>query len=462
MRKIIFSALVVLTTQIGTAQSLIEYAVEDLKADFLELREHLETKNPITYLYRTREEVTIFLDSIEQNINKPMTELDFYRLISPVSSFIKDGHNLIMPSTETLSFIDQNPYNLPIQVAYINNEVYVTANYSANDLLQPQSKIYAINNHSIDSILNRLYLVLPREGLQTQLTNYYINKWFRFFYHLHFGFEESYKIEYSYLDDDVKEIVIRGLPLDDIIEKKKVDRPKKGISVTMLDRVQHAAILNVPSFAPTTLKDAFNQRNFKKELDNCFDTIFHKNIKHLVIDVRENGGGNPVYAVYLLKYLMNEPFVQAIEGRVVNNEEEDDVIKRTRKKWYPWYGIGRYKPKRKNYNGKVYVLISDGTFSAAVEFCSTLRKYKRATFLGVETGGNPIIMTGNYLKEYRALKNTGITHYSGSICTIYDELKLNDGRGIIPAYPVQINIENIILNIDACLEKTISLMLEND
>lgn len=462
MRRFLYTACIFLITQIGYTQNLVEYPTEKLKEDFLELREHLETKNPITYLYQSRKAVTAFLDSIENSINKPMTEWDFYRLISPVSSFIKDGHNLMMPGSKTLSFIDQNPYNLPIQVAYINNEVFVTANYIENDLLQPKSKIYAINNHSINSILNRFYLVLPREGLQTQLTQNIINKWFLFFYHLHFGFEEEYRIQFTYVDDEVKEVVIKGLSLDEITEKKKVGIGKKGIFVTIIDSIPNTAILNIPSFAPSTLKEAYQQKNFKKEIDSCFAIIFQKNIKHLIIDIRENGGGNPAYSVYLLKYLMDQPFTQAIEGRVVKNAEEDNVIKRTRRKWYPWYGIGEFKPKKKNYNGKLYILVSGSTFSAAVEFGSTLRKYKRAAFIGEETGGNPVIMAGNYLKEYRTLRNTGLTHYSGKICTIYEELEYNNGRGIMPEYPVQIQIEDIISNTDKYLEKAISVILGNN
>ena len=248
------------------------------------------------------------------------------------------------------------------------------------------------------------------------------------------------------------------MSLDEIIEKKKDEKNKTGISITIIDSVPNTALLNVPSFAPKRLKNAYDQKNFKREIDDCFSIIFQKNIEHLIIDIRENGGGNPVFSVYLLRYLFNQPFTQAREGRVVKNAAEDDLIKRTRKKWYPWYGIGKFKPKRKNYSGNVYVLISGGTFSAAVEFGSTLRKYERAIFIGEETGGNPIIMAGNYLKEGRKLKHTGIMHYSGIICTIYDDLKSNNGRGIIPEYPVQTQLEDIISTNDKCIEKAISVI----
>lgn len=124
--------------------------------------------------------------------------------------------------------------------------------------------------------------------------------------------------------------------------------------------------------------------------------------------------------------------------------------------------IGEFKPKRKNYQGKIYLLIGGGTFSAAVEFCTTLRKYQRATFIGEETGGNPIIMSGNYLKESRTLKNTGIEHYSGIVATIYDKLELNNRRGVISDYPVYAQMEDINSTTDRCVEKAVSIILNNE
>lgn len=55
-----------------------KYSVEDLQQDYAQLRNHLEKKCPLSYLYVTRAEVTLALDSIGRLIDAPMTELAFY------------------------------------------------------------------------------------------------------------------------------------------------------------------------------------------------------------------------------------------------------------------------------------------------------------------------------------------------------------------------------------------------
>lgn len=462
MKNILYLTIILFGIQIVSAQTASQYTVKALREDFAQLRNHLENTNPITYLYQSKPVITSYLDSIEQEINQPMTEIAFYRLISPLAALIKDGHNLIMPSAQVISFIDQHPHTLPLQTVFINKEIFIVANYSENKQLKPQSKIQTINNVPIASIIKRLYETIPREGLQTQLTDSYINKWFRYFYHLHYGYTEKYIIQYADPNGVLHTASIKGLSLDEIMNKKKLiiedDEQNKGIFIKIVDSISNTAILNIPSFAPTILKDKYQQNKFRRAIDKCFLTIFQQNIKHLIIDIRENGGGNPMYSVYLLKYLLSKPFIPAIEGRVVNQPQQTKFLVRTKKKWYPWYGIGKFKPKKKYYPGEIYLLIGGGTFSAAVEFGSTLKKYNRATFIGQETGGNPIIMTGNYLREERQLKNTQITHYSGNICTIYNDLKLNDGRGIIPDYPVKTTIENVMLKEDIYLKKALSII----
>jgi hypothetical protein len=87
-----------------------------------------------------------------------------------------------------------------------------------------------------------------------------------------------------------------------------------------------------------------------------------------------------------------------------------------------------------------------------------LSKYNQATFLGSESGGNPILLSGNYLKEMRKLPNTKITHYSGFIATIYNDLGLNEGRGLLPNHEVRLTIEDVLNGRDRCLEKTLELI----
>jgi C-terminal processing protease CtpA/Prc len=52
---------------------------------------------------------------------------------------------------------------------------------------------------------------------------------------------------------------------------------------------------------------------------------------------------------------------------------------------YPTVGV--HAPSENHFDGRLYVLIDGGSFSASADFSATVDVYKRATFIGEETGG---------------------------------------------------------------------------
>ncbi len=63
-----------------------------------------------------------------------------------------------------------------------------------------------------------------------------------------------------------------------------------------------------------------------------FNQIQTNQIDNLVIDLRENGGGNPDYVKEVLQYLFAKPFEQTIECRIVKAASKEKLSERTRKK----------------------------------------------------------------------------------------------------------------------------------
>jgi C-terminal processing protease CtpA/Prc len=102
---------------------------------------------------------------------------------------------------------------------------------------------------------------------------------------------------------------------------------------------------------------------------------FLANTDALIVDLRENGGGDPAMVALLCTYLFpSEPVhLNSLYWR------EGD---RTQQFWTLPYVPG------KRYTGKeVYVLTSKRTFSGAEEFTYNLKNLKRATIIGETTGG---------------------------------------------------------------------------
>jgi hypothetical protein len=94
----------------------------------------------------------------------------------------------------------------------------------------------------------------------------------------------------------------------------------------------------------------------------------------ILIDLRQNGGGDPAMIQLMTSYFFREPtHLNDIYSRRENRTEN--------------YWTLPYVPGRRMENVDLYVLTSSYTFSGAEEFSYNLKNLKRATLLGETTGG---------------------------------------------------------------------------
>lgn len=115
---------------------------------------------------------------------------------------------------------------------------------------------------------------------------------------------------------------------------------------------------------------------------------FLTNTDALIIDLRQNGGGDPAMVALICSYLFgNQPVhLNDLYWREGNRTEEF---------WTKATVPG------KRYEGKdIYVLTSNRTFSGAEEFSYNLKNLKRATIIGETTGGGAHPGTGARLGDH--------------------------------------------------------------
>ena len=121
---------------------------------------------------------------------------------------------------------------------------------------------------------------------------------------------------------------------------------------------------------------------------------------------------------------------------------------------YPMIGVR--KPSENHFDGTVYVLMDGGTFSAASAFCATTDFYKRAIFIGEETGGvgggAGGLDIGPTLPESHL--HVGIPHEAEF--SIFD--KPNRRRGTLPTHAVVQTVEDLANGRDTALEFTLELI----
>ncbi|HVQ38525.1 MAG TPA: S41 family peptidase [Pyrinomonadaceae bacterium] len=115
---------------------------------------------------------------------------------------------------------------------------------------------------------------------------------------------------------------------------------------------------------------------------------FLNNTDALIIDLRQNGGGDPAMVALICSYLFGpEPVhLNDLYWRPANRTDE--------------FWTRKEIPGKRYLNKDVYVLTSKRTFSGAEEFSYNLKNLKRATIVGETTGGGAHPGSGVRLSEH--------------------------------------------------------------
>jgi retinol-binding protein 3 len=129
----------------------------------------------------------------------------------------------------------------------------------------------------------------------------------------------------------------------------------------------------------------------------------------IIIDLRQNGGGDPAQIQLISSYLFEEPVhLNDLYARATDTTEN--------------YWTLPYVPGAKAATADLYVLTSARTFSGAEEFSYNLQNLKRATIIGETTGGgahptNTMIVQRDYLLRVpfaRAINPVSKTNWEGT------------------------------------------------
>jgi hypothetical protein len=99
------------------------------------------------------------------------------------------------------------------------------------------------------------------------------------------------------------------------------------------------------------------------------------NFDAIIIDLRQNGGGNTPMVAYIASYFFSAKPVHLTD---MYWRDED----RTVELW-----TSGNVPGRRSVSQDLYLLVGPSTFSAAEDFCYSLQQLKRATLVGERTGG---------------------------------------------------------------------------
>jgi hypothetical protein len=400
------------------------HSAAELKADLRFLQKKLKKIHPALYRYTSESALDVFFDSLHNSITTAMDEREFFSLVTLLHSKIGDGHTMILPAEATIEYNNSKGIFLPFTLAYIKNRLYIVENNSSDTSIERGEEIVSINGESGTAVVSQLMKRFIRDGYNQTYPTWILNHYFAAYYSYAYGQPSQFVLE---LQNNVKKN-ISALTKDSIKFYRQMRYPvtaSPGIHLE-IDKYE-TGILTIKSFDADLLPD------YKKEYDSVFAVLKRKGITNLVLDLRDNQGGDFEPGRYLLSYLLTKPARYLLSGK------EARVI----------------QPKANHFTGTIHVLINGGSFSSTVIVSATLERERKVIFLGEETGGNKHIISGKPIET--TLPNTRIRAYI-STSNFPILTGPGDGRGIMPMHVVPADIKDIPAGKDLAKELVLKML----
>ncbi len=416
------------------------------------------------YWYTPKDSVDMAFQEVRTKINQDMNVLEFHKHIAPLVALARENHTSIsMPEDINKKIVNQTAF-LPMTVVFLGTELYCLNNGSAlSDLAIEGQEIELINGEKPTAIVDKIGSLLNTDGY-IQSMKYTDLSLFNFarYYFYYYGEVAKFEIKFK---NSTQPLTLQAEKIEDIRKNLQARSttakatPKKDLLDFQLLN-PHTAYLGIHSFSNSDIKAHSKEKNIKDFLENSFKSIAEHEIKNLIIDVSQNGGGTEGNEGLLYSYLgpNYQKYIKVraktqratldngidppiklktfgfIERTFVNKKKKDGSLERRE-----WIGEGlmAYQKEPKNkFSGKLYVIISPLTYSGGSEFCNMVFTNDLATFVGFETGGGYYGNTSGYSKEI-TLPNSKIVLDIPALQFVMNvKPKLPLGRGVLPDYEV--------------------------
>ena len=407
---------------IGTLQPI---SSEDLLEDFELIKTMVLDIHPGTYRYNDSSSIAKALEELKIQFSQDLSYGAAYAAISKLTAQLQCDHTRAGFNNQNKiinSIIHYQADKVPFTFKWIEGQMIVVRNASESEWLQRGTAVLSINGKPVEEIQQELLKYVGADGAtdgnrvyKTEVNGYdFRYNAFDIFFPLVFPFvgDSLELVIEPYGSAESSNLRVATLTREarsEILGARYSEFPQTQDDMWDFYILQDKlAVLKLNSFGLNGWKAM--TLDYKKFLADAFGEIRNKKIEHLVIDIRENNGGNDEMAVELNAYLSEDFPDWEREGRT-RYVELPESIRPYIKTWgdNPWYfslkpsemepinGYYIFKDnftprKRKNkkeiYQGKVYMLTSSANTSLAFYTANGFQKLGLGKTIGQETGGN--------------------------------------------------------------------------
>lgn len=387
-----------------------------------------------------------------------MTQKEFWLLFTPLASVIQDSHTFVVDPRFFIKGENDTTKYFPIRTVYVDGKIVVEQSF-AGEKVEKGSVITAVNGISSREIIRKLSEY--RSGVERERVENAV-QWLWVGAAEVFGRPDEFAVSFA----DGGRMQVKGLNLPEFIQRENAARAANRGSATKNDSPLELKLLDNGIAYLNSTTFSYDLEKYKTLLKDVFTQIKSAGVRKLIIDVRNNGGGNSTlgdalidmfnakpYRHYSMKWKRSNQYVEYLKSK---NLPIADIYLSKRPGEFVSTNSEINKPAANplRFNGQVYVLGSKHTFSSAQMFLAVIKDNKLAKIIGEETN-EPACSFGEvyaFSLPHSRLRTTASVKYwiPPGGC--------KNASGVVPDLPVTRRVADYLNGRDAILETALNLI----
>lgn len=449
-------------------QNTTNYESIKLNEDLTYLKKVLYTSHPATFEYISEDSLSYLFDSLMFKNDEIATILELEKKVR----FILSKIGCIHTSLKNSVFESHKTY-IPFKLYANESNLWLEKDYTDSLSIAKNYRLLAINGHTANSILTKMKEYRASDGYNESFKYGLINqdKWFGSVYQFYFDSDtiRTYKLVSKDLDTiRIKRNNSSEIPeIENSVSVKNI-KYDRNISVEF-DSINHIAILKIKSFnGSPVIGKMINKNRYKKVLK----LIKKKGYANLVIDLRNNTGGDAASGYSLLSFFVQENhsiIIKKQKGKIFKYAIPSSKLGSIFNFLAGNLFASRYptfkarvskarvrKSKKHNFEGHLFVITNGFTLSTASNVTSLFKHKTNAIIIGTETGGGENNLNAYFFPKiklpYSKIK-IQIPQYKIDLKTTKSK-----GSGVIPNIPITYSVQDILSKEDLEIKKIIEMV----